>query len=418
MKTAIYFGYIDNKTDANVKIAENIASQLSNLGHEVTLLGVSKDIFLEKSFTELSDSGAYKIVHMTENPVIRRHRARLEKFIEKNSYSSRKSSVIKYTLKHPLSAAVLMYSFSPFYKEDISVYSSDSLKNYIVNNNIDAVLAITAPSFTVSALFHQDIPDCKKIIYQLDPYGLHELYKPKEDETVWFNKADCIFTTEILKEKYSEHKDYSIFDKKIHALNFPSFIKPVITEKTSYLEKTKTNIVFCGAIEDRYRKPDRFLELISEQIKIDPQICVHFIGRIKSQVCTTYAEKYPENIFIHPFLDSKYIPSLLDEADFLLNIGNSLKLQLPSKIFEYFATGKPIIHQETIPECTCRKYMQEYPLAFTVHCDSDISLFHDFQKFITQNKGVTIPFNTVNEMYSEYTPEAVASEIHKIISNL
>lgn len=83
MKTAIYFGYIDNKSDANVKIAENIASQLSNLGHEVTLLGVSKDIFLEKSFTELSDSGAYKIVHMTENPVIRRHRARLGKIHRK-----------------------------------------------------------------------------------------------------------------------------------------------------------------------------------------------------------------------------------------------------------------------------------------------------------------------------------------------
>ena len=33
----------------------------------------------------------------------------------------------------------------------------------------------------------------------------------------------------------------------------------------------------------------------------------------------------------------------MSEADFLLNIGNSISSMVPSKIFEYISTGKPII---------------------------------------------------------------------------
>ena len=59
------------------------------------------------------------------------------------------------------------------------------------------------------------------------------------------------------------------------------------------------------------------------------------------------------------------------EADVLINIGSSVDTMVPSKIFEYMATGKPIIsffRHDTEPSI---HYLGHYPLTLLIKEDWD-----------------------------------------------
>ena len=54
------------------------------------------------------------------------------------------------------------------------------------------------------------------------------------------------------------------------------------------------------------------------------------------------------------------------QADVLLNLGNAVDNQLPSKLFDYFAAGKPVLHLCVIENDPALPYLARYPLALVL----------------------------------------------------
>ena len=49
-----------------------------------------------------------------------------------------------------------------------------------------------------------------------------------------------------------------------------------------------------------------------------------------------------------------------------MNLGNAVSNQIPSKLFEYFGTGKPILHLSPRADDAVLPYLQRYPLALVL----------------------------------------------------
>ena len=417
MNILIFCGYLSKKLNANNKIACIIAKELAIYGHNVTLAGINTDPEATQNTITDSPCGNYKQIYITPNSYFYKERQKFSEYI--SAYKGlRLMAILTYAIGHPVSFAKVAYSYSPFFHPDSAESASDKfVAHYCNTNNIDCAIAVCNPTFTVPSVMAVTRTECKKVIWQLDPQGLHEMIDEKsknsliQKETEWFNQADHIFTTDVLLKEYAENSSYSKFMDKLTVLEFPTLEQADIIENCPVaLMQKKINILFCGTIDDRYRSPKKTLQCLEQIWAKDDSIAIHFVGINHSSLCKEYAEKYPGNVFIHQPIETQFVPALLTSADILLNIGNTFRLQVPSKIFEYFATGKPIIHQQVIDCCTCAQYIDKYPLAFSLN-DSVFETADKLHTFIKNSQGKSLNYNCIKQIYSGNTPKNVAQKM-------
>ena len=54
-------------------------------------------------------------------------------------------------------------------------------------------------------------------------------------------------------------------------------------------------------------------------------------------------------------------------ADILVSLGNFYDNQMPSKLFVYFGSGKPVLHLAVSESDPTLPYLARYPLALVLH---------------------------------------------------
>ncbi|MBQ8603961.1 MAG: hypothetical protein IJ410_03850, partial [Oscillospiraceae bacterium] len=101
--------------------------------------------------------------------------------------------------------------------------------------------------------------------------------------------------------------------------------------------------------------------------------------------------------------------------DMLLNIGNAISNMVPSKIFDYFATGKPIVNVQKIDNAPDVEYFEKYPLQITLPEYSGEMQSQQLYEFIKTSKGKHLDFAQVKDLYYTATPEYVASIIENAL---
>jgi CDP-glycerol glycerophosphotransferase (TagB/SpsB family) len=90
---------------------------------------------------------------------------------------------------------------------------------------------------------------------------------------------------------------------------------------------------------------------------------------------------------------------------------------VPSKIFEYFATGKPIIHFFSDDNDSCLNYFDRYPLALTIKQDYG-QLEENAKKvvnFIVSNKNKKIQLEEIEHRFPMNMPKYTAEKIDEMI---
>lgn len=416
MKLLFFVGDLSKNLNATNKIAYELAEHISrNSQHSVTVFGVNYN----ESFSEQINE-RFIVRSICPDNMVSAARKKLDFFLQ-NTLLDRSTAIKKFSLLHPFSALLVHYSYSPKYiiKEKVSI---DYIEKSFSENEFDFIIAFQEPLWAERTMMKCNIPDDKKIIYQADPFGLHELIQPDirpayiSEEISNFSKVKHVFTTLLLDKIYHNHPDYSNLSEKITGLGFPNIRKISVTEScpVDFCENN-INIVFCGLLDDSYRSPEIFFLHLENLIKRRPEIKFYFWGDITSYCIYSFRNKYPDNIFIHARVSSDTSAAIQRKADFLLNIGNSVTNQVPSKIFDYFSLGKPIINIQKIVNCPSAEYMDRYPLCYTFFDYSpDIS---GLEKFIDNTKGKTVPFEKTKELFLESTPEYVSQKIIEILSN-
>ncbi len=255
--------------------------------------------------------------------------------------------------------------------------------------------------------------------------------------------------------QYQQHPAYAPLcaGGKVQAYDFPTFGEKAVGDCAPAFDFAEggINLLFCGTIDDAFRSPRYLLETCVPLFARLPNLRLYFLGSLTSAVLTEFATQYPDHVILHPIVESDVAAKTIAQADMLLNIGNNITNMMPSKIFDYFATGKPIVNVQKIEHCPARPYFEQYPMQITLDEFARGASAHDapehpataahppanaahggtgMQAPATQNPtealaaffaayhGKQLPFAEVLPLYQTATPEHVAHALAHMIEEL
>jgi glycosyltransferase involved in cell wall biosynthesis len=214
--------------------------------------------------------------------------------------------------------------------------------------------------------------DIRWVIYLNDPLpDQNHLFKIRRNKLLNINKqvvavlknSDYILLNKHLYEAYSCVKEYSEYFSKMIEVDIP-LVKPDIRKRTR--DNRIPFFVYTGAFYKSIRNPEYMLEVLAFLSTI-MMFEVHLFGSGDcDDIIREYCDKHKKVIYYHGRVSADEAREYINNADVLLNIGNSIPNQTPSKIFEYISTGKKIINFHSIESDTSLEYLRNYENAINI----------------------------------------------------
>lgn len=214
-----------------------------------------------------------------------------------------------------------------------------------------------------------------------------------------FESFDKIMIMECHKEHYFSNEFAGLTDKMV-LVNFPLLIRPEdsnVKKGNDYVQLT-----YAGTLYRSFRNPRYLCSLLVELSK-KMKIHVSFLGSGDcNDIIDKAAEKSNGSIKKLGMQPHDVTMQHLKNADILLSIGNVNSPMAPSKIYEYMATGKPIIHVYAHSEDPCINPLKKYGNALLIK-EEDSSGLAKVQEFINNRK--ILDFEVVHKKFLLSTPE-------------
>lgn len=258
-----------------------------------------------------------------------------------------------------------------------------------------------------------------KALYMMDPSDIMcQKDKDVNDEDKHIIKLlkgyDVIFTTHFIREAMIQ-KGHELYAKRIVEVSFP-----MITgyDEMSYKKNDdKISLLFAGTIYPDIRSPNYYLKIASQ---LDERFRIVFAGKYCKEYLALVSFQTNAELIALPNLPHEEVKELLETNDIMINIGNSVPVHIPSKIFEYINTGKPIINFYKFDECPTLYYTERYPLCLNLNeNDKDINRATErFVNFCVENKGKRLEQQWIMENYAESTPAVIAKTIDDTLNEL
>lgn len=179
-----------------------------------------------------------------------------------------------------------------------------------------------------------------------------------------------------------QRKKYNYTDKLVF-LDLPMLSTEVdIQSNSELILQFKDNIVlmFVGSMAKNIRNPQYILELFT-RVKNSKARFVIVGNSDYYDVIRKYGEMDNRIVYLGRKSHRESL-ALMQEADFLINIGNDLKNMVPSKIFEYMSFRKPIITTYKVDDDPCETPLQKYGLFLSiderVDIEQNVSVLENF----------------------------------------
>ncbi len=288
----------------------------------------------------------------------------------------------------------------------------------ISSEKFDAVVVVMG-GFEIAAAamrFKKKNPDTKLVVYQVDPCSTNEAHpvstqKMRKDfERELFGISDAVITTPILlREAKNTYPDAII--SKITAMEFPNVVP---CGEGNCNNRKNIRCLFTGYIYGDFRNPDYCFRLFD---KVDERIKLELIATVEAVL----RDKLKNHRVIHherkPLDETRR--ELLD-SDVLVNIGNKMLNQIPSKLFEYISYGKPIINICKNRNCPTIPYLENYKYALNLFEEDDIfeeqvKLLNDF---ILNNYQNRMTADEISEAFETCTPQYCAEQMYEVLKSI
>jgi hypothetical protein len=191
-----------------------------------------------------------------------------------------------------------------------------------------------------------------------------------------------------------------------------------MTDKTNtYGLKHKTNAeihcVFTGMFYETIRNPSTLLEIFS---LLPSNFYLHLYSRGCHEIVNRYKDILGDRLILNEYVtDPNQFDEMIHSMDVLINVGNSISNQVPSKILNYFSYGKPIVNLKNCEQDPVECNYSEYSLMKTIRYSSDMESVDAFAQFCTKVKGQYLEWNNIKDLYWTSTLEYVAEQIMSII---
>lgn len=245
-------------------------------------------------------------------------------------------------------------------------------KRLVNEQNIGLVLCTSRPTDSIYAgmSLKKTYPELNVISYHFDILSsnnksLVSRYKRK--------KELCLLNQELSllnKVLIPESADFKISSSnRLKYIGFPMYIPSGDVSKSVFaFKKDCINICYIGSLDKNNRNIEyclRLIEKVNVNMDIKP-LFLHIWGRLMDPETAGLIEDCKYTLY-HGSLDSKDCGGVMEDSDYLLNIGNGVTFNLiPSKIFQLFASGRPIINIKRNPQDCTERYFEKYNDAITI----------------------------------------------------
>jgi len=232
----------------------------------------------------------------------------------------------------------------------------------VTSRDPDAVVVTVTPSFTsalVGLRLARTEPGLRWILDMGDPFSLAVESEPNNFalyaslntriERAVFARADGIaFTNEVVLSRYSAMYP----EAKRRSVCIPPVLEPAALAPSTAIRARRepadaVRIVYVGTLYRKLRRPEFLLALFAKLCADDklPPMELHFYGDV-SECAEAFVRSAPlaeGRVFVHGPVPRDVALEATWSADILVDIGNLNGSQLPSKLVEYLASGRPII---------------------------------------------------------------------------
>lgn len=334
--------------------------------------------------------------------------------------TTKKNIVLDYLKKIPI---LFRWPYL-FNKAKRAIYKSQ-VDFLISKNHYSAIIGATLPVDTATVAAEYD----HFIHYELDAVannpeykrGIKKLYRGKLNriERYLYEKAELIIHMEF-NRRYLAKYDGSKYHEKFVFSDIPNLVEPQnLGKKSSHYNDGRIKFAYFGALVRDYRNPGYLIKVLNELDKVLPVQC-EFFSRGNCEDILAEAANSSPNVFLQRgYVDQRTVAEKQAEADVLVSIGNQLTgtdYSLPSKIIEYIAMGKPILHTYGGSNDSVIGYLDKYELGCVIYPEDDLKeTVNKICDFIGSTKGKRIPFEQVKQIFYHNSPDFTAEIIKEFI---
>jgi len=401
-------------SSANTICCDNIAEILKEKGHSVDFLAI-KNSPDDKDFDIYNGSNVIKIETY-------QHRL-LRKYGEK--YHANKWMDFPWAFRR--FHGVLQKVKIPFKPLTTGLVSLDTLnvkdiikKVISVGNHYDCLITYSMPFEFIlvsKKLIEAKVAEAWYPIF-LDSYVNNEILSKRKlsfrkrlaEKTL--EKANHIFMVDGIIKGNVKKGFNPEYHKKTTEIFIPMLKKFEI--KKAEQKPIKTTICYCGGFYRDIRNPKKMLKILSG---LDETIKIKWLGHGCEDIVKKELENFKGASFeiMGRVPHEKCVQEMVD-ADLLINLGNTVSNQMPSKIFEYIGMGKPIINFYFNEQDMCLPILEKYPLGLNINLNNSSEKdIETLSKFIKENKGKQLSYEEATKNLEDYKIENVAKTILDII---
>lgn len=298
--------------------------------------------------------------------------------------------------------------------------------NLIDGGNIAAVVAVNYPGETLLAMrwLKKKYGDkIKTVMYPLDVSYVNP-YCGKIERAVSSHLCprfmrSCSRYADMLLELENAQDMYNAVYTEKEQLNFKLCGIPLLEQISKVEEKAPSNevhFIYTGTLQRNIRDPEMaFSVLHSIAMLSNKKVVLDLYGQIDSQSRSLYDNgKFKFEFINHGWIVESELVSLLRKSDVLISLGNLESHLIPSKLFKYMSTGKPIMHFCLTENDPCIDYLIKYGNARIIHSGTiyDDNNLNDVVKFV--ENGTVIDRNLKNT-FPKCFPEYTANLLKELI---
>jgi glycosyltransferase involved in cell wall biosynthesis len=235
-----------------------------------------------------------------------------------------------------------------------------------------AIISVSSPfsAVVVGRAIHRSIPGSRWLIDLGDPFSIQVAAPPNNTalygrlnrriERAAFAEADGIaLTTPETAARYAEAFPESA--GKLHV------IPPLLSLPEGdggpplFPRDDAVRLAYVGTLHRHLREPRFLLDLFRALRAYRPSVRheLHFFGDV--QDFGDDLRMGGGSVHVHGMVPRETAVRALHDADVLVNIGNATADQLPSKLLDYAASGKPIVNLAVRPDDCSASLLDAYP---------------------------------------------------------
>lgn len=179
-----------------------------------------------------------------------------------------------------------------------------------------------------------------------------------------FAAADAVAVTPQAAEKYAQVFPESVAKMRAIPLPLPSMQDVEATPRV-FPDAGRTRFVFVGRLYRYVRTPDFLLSLFAALSRERPDLTpeLHFFGDVEEcrESFRPHEDMIGESVFLHGPVERERVLRAVRDAAVVVNVANDTRYQMPSKLMEYAAAGKPVLNLTKIEDDSSARFLEGYP---------------------------------------------------------